>query len=299
MTEFFDLAQADRASADHWVLSFPFEGSVSYGTGTAAGPAAVCSASLHLESFEEETGIELADELKIAALDPLEPKAQETTDEYAKRTRAFVSSLEPGDRFLLSLGGEHSITPNVMAGAYADCSEITVVQIDAHADLRQDYDGSIHNHACAMRRVLDLGVRQLHAIAIRSATREEAALSRENPRIRTWWAHELAARSHFHRMLEALRSLKGPVYLTIDVDGLEVTLCPGTGTPQPGGLSWHETMALLRALIWEGEADLIGADIMETSPQPNSRVNEMVAAKLCSKIVGYRLARKLSIPRPE
>jgi agmatinase len=292
--EFFDLPQSTPEVADILVLSFPFEGSVSYGAGTGGGPEAVREASLHLEEWEEETQLDLGECLRIAALDPLEPTEGESSDEYARRTREFCANLSRGDRFVLGLGGEHSITPNLLAGAYADLNGFTVVQIDAHADLRDSYNGSRHNHACAMRRALDLEGVRLEAIAIRSSTREEAELSRTDPRIHTWWAHELSKPGVFEQLLARLRSVRGPVFLTVDVDGLDVTLCPGTGTPQPGGLSYTQTLDVLRALILEGDCTLVGADFMETTPQPGSRVNEMVVAKLCQKILAYRIARQRS-----
>jgi agmatinase len=292
--EFFDLPQSTLDAADVLVLSFPFEGSVSYGAGTGGGPAAVLEASLHLEDWEEETQVDLSQCLRIAALDPLEPTEGESSDEYARRTREFCAKLSRGDRFVIGLGGEHSITPNLLAGAYGGLCEFTVVQIDAHADLRDSYNGSRHNHACAMRRILDIDGVRLEAIAIRSATREEAELSRTDPRIRTWWAHELNKPRVFDQLLTRLRSLQGPLFLTVDVDGLDVSLCPGTGTPQPGGLSWTQTLDVLRALILEGNCELVGADFMETTPQPGSRVNEMVVAKLCHKILAYRIARSQS-----
>lgn len=289
--EFFDLPQTPPEEAEVLVLSFPFEGSVSYGRGTAAGPAAVREASLHLEEWEEETRLDLSERLRIAAIEALEPAEGESADSYGRRTREFCASIGRNGRFVVGLGGEHSITPNLLAGAYADVEDLTVVQIDAHADLRESYGGSRHNHACAMRRILDLPGTRLIALGIRSATREEAELSENDERIRSWWDHQLADPATFASMLQELRALEGPVFLTVDVDGLDVTLCPGTGTPQPGGLSWTQALAILRALTLEGNGELAGCDFMETTPQPHSRVNEMVVAKLVQKLLAYRLAR--------
>jgi agmatinase len=190
----------------------------------------------------------------------------------------------------LTLGGEHSITSAVPAGLRDDCGDVTVVQLDAHADLRDEYGDSKHNHACAMRRVLDLGVKQLYAIGIRSADAEEFALARDDERITTWYAHQLQDSTAWSDLLESLRDLTGPVYLSVDIDGLDCTLCPGTGTPQPGGLSWYQALDVVRAVARESQADLFGADIVEVAPMDQTRVNEMVAAKLAFKILGYRFA---------
>jgi agmatinase len=288
--EFLDLPQTDPGEADVLVLSYPFEGTVTYGKGTGNGPAAILSASLQLESYDEELDLELAERLHVAALPALEVRRDEDADRYIERVRDHVRSLELQGRFPLSFGGEHSITGGILAGLPLDPRNLTIVQIDAHADLRQSYEGTIHNHACAMRRALDLGVRKLFSIGIRSATADEAKLVREDRRIFRCWDFELAER--WEALLTALRALTGPVYVTIDVDGLEPTLCPGTGTPQPGGLSWRQATAVLRAAILDSSAQIVGADVMETVPQPHSRVNELVAAKLGAKILAYREARR-------
>lgn len=290
--EFLDLPQTAADGAENLVLCFPFEGSVSYGRGTAMAPEAILEASMHLESYDEELDLELADRLKVAALPALEPHPDESADTYIARVREFVGALDLRERFPLSFGGEHSITGGILPALPVEHGDLTVVQIDAHADLRDSYAGSINNHACAMRRVLDLGVKRLFSIGIRSATADEAKLVREHEAIVRCWDFELEERWSW--LLEQLRALRGPAYLTIDVDGLDPTLCPGTGTPQPGGLNWRQATAVLRALILESDATLIGADVMETVPQPHSRVNEMVAAKLGAKILAYREARRRS-----
>jgi agmatinase len=192
--------------------------------------------------------------------------------------------------FPLTFGGEHSVSPAVMAGLRADWSGVTVVHIDAHADLREEYAGSRFNHACALKRVLDLGVAKLISIGIRSCTSEEFELARDDDRIDTLYAHEMVDPQRWAALLAQLRALEGDVYLTIDIDGLDCTLCPGTGTPQPGGLSWQQALDVLRATIRESRAKLVGADIVEVAPMEGTQVNEMVAAKLGFKILVYKFA---------
>ena len=212
---------------------------------------------------------------------------------YVTRLRAACAGYGLAPPFYLGLGGEHSVTAPMLEGVLSNPAEVTVVQIDAHADLREDYHGSRFNHACAMRRVLDAGVKQLVAVGIRSADAEEYRLAQEDPRIHTFYAHQLEGEGDFARILEFLRGIRGPIHLTVDIDGLDCTLCPGTGTPQPGGLSWKQMLELSRALTLHSEGELIGMDICEVAPQPHSQVNEMVAAKLAFKTIGYRFKNRI------
>ncbi len=288
--DFLDMKGTGLEEADAAVLSIPYEGTVSYGKGTGAGPAAVLTAGPHLETFDEELQWDADGGLKLATLPPIEPHPDERPEAYLSRVKSVCAGLGLAPPFPLTFGGEHSITPAVLAGLRADFSEVTVVHIDAHADLREEYAGNRNNHACAMRRVLDLGVRRLVSIGIRSCTAEEFALARDDQRIETWYAHALHESGRFESLLDRLRGIEGPAYLTIDIDGLDCTLCPGTGTPQPGGLDWYQAVAVARALIRESRAEVFGADIVEVAPMAQSQINEMVAAKLGYKILVYRFA---------
>jgi agmatinase len=292
--DFLDMPGAKLAAADVAILSVPWEGTVSFGAGTARGPEAILRAGPHLETFDEELEWDADGALKVCTLPAIEVGTGERPESYLARVEKTCAALGLMPPFPLALGGEHSITSAVMAGLRDDWSDVSVVHIDAHADLRDEYSGSRLNHACAMRRVLDLGVKRLVSIGIRSCTSEEFRLARDDERIETVYAHQMRDRARWNELIVRLRDLEGPVYLTIDVDGLDCTLCPGTGTPQPGGLTWEQALDVLRATIRESRADLIGADIVEAAPMSQSQVNEMVAAKLAFKILAYRFA-----PRPE
>ena len=282
---FLDMEGSSLDEADAVILPVPYEATVSYGKGTAlvAGP--------HLETFDEELEVELADALKLCTLEPLGPEMGERPEAFLPRLRDSCRALGLNPPFPLMLGGEHALTPWFLEGLRDDCTDVTVVHIDAHADLRDEYGGSPLNHACALRRVLDLGVRRLISIGIRSCEAEEFALARSDERIETWYAHDLQDSSRWDALLTELRELSGPVFLTIDIDGLDCTLCPGTGTPQPGGLSWYQATDVLRAVLRKSDADVFGADIVEIAPMPGSQINEMVAAKLAYKILGYRFVK--------
>ncbi|MGB3612849.1 MAG: agmatinase, partial [Elainellaceae cyanobacterium] len=190
-------------------------------------------------------------------------------------------------KFVIALGGEHSITAGLVA-AYqaADPEPFTVVQIDAHTDLRQTYEGSIYNHACVMRRILDLGIPTVH-IGIRSLCQEEATLIRDR-QLPVFWARDLAPQGNtppdwIAAVLEAIGTSR--VFLTIDLDGLDPSLMPGVGTPEPGGLSWYALLNFLRQLF--AVKTVIGADVMELAPLQDSVVSQFTTAKLVYKLVGY------------
>lgn len=289
---FLDMEAAPLDHADVAVISIPYEGTVSYGTGTSKGPGAVMTAGPHLETFDEELEWDADGHLRVVTLPPIVTDPAERPETYLARVKSTLMGLGLCPPFPLTFGGEHSITPAVLAGIRDDCSDVTIVQIDAHADLRDEYQDSKNNHACAMKRLLDLGVKRLIAIGIRSCTAEEFALARDDERIDTWYAHQLRDAGVWAEVLAELRSLEGPVYLTIDIDGLDCTLCPGTGTPQPGGLSWEQALDVVRATVRESKAEVFGADVVEVAPMEQSQINELVAAKLGFKILGYKFAPK-------
>ena len=294
MTNFLDMEGSSLEEADVAILSIPYEGTVCFGAGTAQGPEAILRAGPHLETFDEEVQWETDGNLKVCTLPPVGTSPGERPESYLPRVEKTCAALGLMPPFTLTFGGEHSISPAVMAGLRKDWSGVTIVHIDAHADLREEYLGSPLNHACAMKRILDLGIAKLISIGIRSCTSEEFELARNDDRIDTLYSHEMIDPKRWKSQLDDLRDLEGDVYLTIDIDGLDCTLCPGTGTPQPGGLSWHQALDVLRATIRESDANVVGADIVEVAPMEGTQVNEMVAAKLGFKILTYKFA-----PRPE
>ena len=159
-----------------------------------------------------------------------------------------------------------------------------MVQIDAHADLADQLDGRHWSHGTVMRRLWERGCR-LVQIGVRSLTRSEHELAATEPRITTFYAHRLE--EQWAELLKTLRGLEGPVYLTIDVDGLDPSIIPSTGTPQPGGLSWRQTMDVIRALGTESRCRLIGADIVEFVPSPVPPGCDLTAARLTAKLLAW------------
>ncbi len=176
------------------------------------------------------------------------------------------------------------VTYGVLTGLAEEPADVTIVQIDAHADLAEELDGRRWSHGTVMRRLWEQGC-SLVQIGIRSLTRSEYAVATAGPRIVTYYAHRLE--QQWAELLERLRRLEGKVYLTIDVDGLDPSVIPSTGTPQPGGLSWQQTLEIVRVLATQSGGDLIAADLVEFVPSPAPPGCDPAAARLAAKVLAY------------
>lgn len=261
------------------VLPVPFERTVSYGKGTAEGPRAIVRASQFVETYDEELASEPFLQ-GIATLDPFDPPAEDLAEALAEVEAEARRHMEAG-KFLVTLGGEHSLSMAPIRAARAVFGELGVVQFDAHADLRDEYEGTPWSHACIMRRVLELGVPTL-AVGIRSLSTPEARLVAERG-LPVIWGHEMArAAEHFAPLLARLPER---IYLTFDVDYFDPSLVPATGTPEPGGGAWYPTLALLRELF--RTKTVVAMDVVELAPLAEQPVSDFVAAKLIYKCLGY------------
>ena len=265
------------------ILPVPLESTTSYVPGTRNGPREILVASTHLELWDEETGTDVHP-IGIYTLPEMELPFDDMADIMAEIRRVTSAILEH-DKFPIVLGGEHSITSPIVAAVAAKHPGVTVLQIDAHADLRDTYMGTRFNHACAMRRVLE------HApctqVGIRSLSTEEATAA---PALPTRIFYDINMRQDRNWIEAVVKSLGDKVYITIDVDGLDPAIMPATGTPEPGGLSWHELLSLLRAVI--SARTVVGCDIVELSPLPGVAAPNFLCAKLVYKILTYQYSTK-------
>ena len=282
-----DEEGSDFDRARSVILPVPYESTTSYGGGTAAGPAAILEASRYIELYDQEldgepwtSGVATLPQLQLTGAGPGAAMA-ELREAYDRVLDAA------GDRFVLMLGGEHSISgPPILAWLDRLAAEgrgLSVLQIDAHTDLRPEYGGTPHSHAAVMHRVHDR-VDALVAAGIRALTSEEAALVREQAHLHVFYADDIHdSESWIDELLERL----GPdVYITFDVDGLDPALVPATGTPEPGGLQWYPVLKLLRRVF--AEKTVHAADIVELAPIPGLHAPDFLVAKLAYKMVGYR-----------
>jgi agmatinase len=267
------------------ILPVPVDRTTSYVGGTRNGPREILLASSHMELWDEEinadvhgTGIFTLPEMELpfGELAPLLDEIKRVASEIVRR-----------DKFLVTLGGEHSITPPLVAAAAEKYSGLSVLQIDAHADLRDSYMGTRYNHACAMRRTLEFA--PVTQVGIRSMSTEEAQAI---PQLRTKVFYDVSMRKNPNWIAEVVESMSERVYLTIDVDGMDPAIMPATGTPEPGGLSWYEMLALLRAVT--ERRTVVACDIVELSPLPGIMAPNFLCAKLVYKILSYRFGARPS-----
>jgi agmatinase len=266
------------------ILPIPLDRTTSYVPGTRMGPHEILVASSHMESWDEETQTDVHD-IGICTLPEMEFPFGSMEDVMATIGRV-ASELVARDKFPFVLGGEHSITPPVVAAVARKHPGLTVLQIDAHADLRDSFMGTRHSHACAMRRTLECAATT--QVGIRSLSPEEAA---ELASLETRIFYDFDMRRDRDWIDRVVESLGDPVYITIDCDGLDPAIMPAVGTPEPGGLSWYETLALLRRVVESRR--VVGCDLVELCPLPGNVAPNFLCARLMYKILTYRFGKEL------
>ena len=264
------------------ILPIPLESTTSYVPGTRNGPREILIASSHLELWDEEVDADIHS-IGIHTLPEMELPFDDMGEIMAEIRRVAAAILDH-NKFPIVLGGEHSITSPVVAAIAAKYPNLSVLQIDAHADLRDSYMGTRFNHACAMRRVLEYA--RCTQVGIRSMSTEEAKVA---PTLPTEIFYDVHMRQDDNWIEQIVESLGESVYITIDVDGMDPAIMPATGTPEPGGLSWYEMLALLRAVI--AGRNVVGCDLVELSPLPGVVAPNFLCAKLIYKILTYQFSK--------
>jgi agmatinase len=263
------------------IFPVPLERTTSYEHGTRNGPAAILAASRNMELYDEELDAEIYKDVGIATIPAIDTTGG-TLEEVISEIFTAQCGLLQDDKFPVALGGEHSLTPPLVTAVAKKYNNLSVLQIDAHADLRNEYQGNRNSHACAMRRVVE--VCPAVQVGIRSLSVEEA---NEIPRLKTkiYWAKDIARAPIEDWIAKVLADLRPNVYLTIDLDGFDPSIVPATGTPEPGGLDWYQVTSLIRAVA--GGKKIIGMDVVELLPQPGDHASDFLAAKLIYKTLGY------------
>jgi len=271
------------------VLPVPFERTTSYGKGTAHGPAAILRASQAMELYDEELGAEPYAQ-GIATLPSFLPEAFDMAEAMAELQAEAKAHMEAG-KFLVTLGGEHSLSQAPVLAAREAFGEIGVVQFDAHSDLREEFEGTPYSHASVMKRIVDAGIPSL-AVGIRSLSAPEAGVIREKS-LPVIWGHQLdRAGELFPDMLSGLPE---KIYLTFDIDYFDPSLVPATGTPEPGGGLWYPTLKLLRHLFQT--KTVVAMDLIELAPLGGQPASDFLAAKVIYKCLGYLWEREQAISR--
>lgn len=268
------------------IFPIPLERTTSYERGTRKGPAAILEASRNMETFDDELGVETFLKTGIATLAPIET-AEGTLEKVLADIYTTELALLRDGKFPVALGGEHSLTPPLVAAAAKQFANLSVLQIDAHADLREAYQGNPASHASAMRRVLETC--PAVQVGIRSLSIEE---SEAIPQLRTkiYWARDIARAPLESWIPRVVADLLPHVYLTVDLDGFDPAYVPATGTPEPGGLDWYQVTSLIHAVAQQRK--IVAADVVELLPQHGDHASDFLAAKLVYKILGYVFCMK-------
>lgn len=267
-------------SARVLILPVSYEGTVSYGTGTGDGAMAIVDASRNMELYEEETDTEVY-KIGIHTLPEFTPRS--TPEAMMSELYDYTKKILETNKFLCMLGGEHSVSAPIIKAHNEKYVNLSVLQIDAHADLRDTYDDTPHSHASIMARVVkDLRIPSVQ-VGIRSISVDEARSLKDGLPTKIFWARDIVGKTDW--IDDAVDSLTENVYLTIDIDGLDPSIVPTTGTPEPGGLGWYETLTLIRKLAEKKR--VVGMDLVEYSYSENYGSPAFLCSKLVYKSLAY------------
>lgn len=281
-----DDADFDRASAA--IIPVPYDGTVSYRSGARDGPQAIIEASRYLELYEPDLDLEPA-QWGIATLPALEPDVSGPEANIA-RVEEVVGALTDAGKLPVMLGGEHSLTLGAIRALAQRHPGLSVLQLDAHADMRDSYQGSRYSHACVMRRVREIvGDGSVVQTGIRSISSEEMQHIR-NADVTGVHLYTPGQYNDPAAIDELLKGLGETVYVTVDLDALDPSIMPAVGTPEPGGLSWQETLSILQAVAQRSR--IIGFDVMELAPNEGPTHAAYTAARLTYKLMGYALSAR-------
>ncbi len=270
------------------ILLVPYEGTVSYGRGTSKGPAAIIEASNNMELYDEELD-ENFSAVGISTLPAtiVDQDSMKTAENVYKDTKRVLTD----GKFPAVLGGEHSFTWGVVKACKEEYPDLSVLYLDAHGDLRERYEDNKYSHACALKRVADIvGFKFIH-VGVRSMSDEEAELIKEKKLIKQFYfAKDIVPAQDEQWMDEAIAKLSKDVYISIDIDCMDSSIIPTTGTPEPGGLNWYHLIHLMRKV--NEQRNLVGFDIVELAPVAGHHATDFLVAKLVYKIIGYKFFDK-------
>lgn len=274
-----DAPHCNPETAQVTIIPAPLEYSVCYMKGTEHGPQAILDASSQMELYDEELDC-CPIEIGVYTRPVLDYSGMDHAEALKATGQAVRETLEKGQLPLI-LGGEHSLSAPCIAAVHEKYPDLTVVHIDAHGDLRDEYEGTQLSHASIERRVVDMGIPLLE-IGIRSFSPEEAEFLKSGPNVAVVWAYQIArgiAQIPWER-------LGKHVYLTIDLDAIDPSEMPAVGTPEPGGLSWYQVLDLVREICQR--STVVGMDVVELCPMEGQTRADFLAAKLVYKMIGYR-----------
>lgn len=272
------------------VLSAPYEHTVSYGGGTKKGPDGIINASQYVEFFDEEFNRELCFDKGITTIKPIDFKGKKdkaALDLIEKK----VDKLLDADKFVVTLGGEHTISSAPIKAHFNKYPEMSILHFDAHSDLRDTYEGSKYSHASVMARVCDFfPPERITQVGIRAQCKEEYEYIKEK-NVKTFYAHQIKAMKDNLWKKKVVENFGNQIYITFDVDYFDPSIMPSTGTPEPNGFLYNETLEVFREIVKSGK-EIIGFDVVELAPVKNLPHPDMTAARLIYKMLNYSFQNK-------
>jgi agmatinase len=272
-----DLTNLDKASIV--ILPVPYDATSVWIKGADKGPEAIIEASENLELYDIETDSQVYKK-GIHTANPV--KESSSPDKLVKEVYEKVKSYLQKNKYIVTIGGNHTVSIGAMKAFAEKYPDLTILQMDAHADLRQEYNGSRYNHACVMARAKELC--PIVQVGIRSMSSEEKFYMNEE---RVVFAHEMPYKENWEK--RALKHLGRNVYLTLDLDVFDTSLIPSTGTPEPGGLQYYQVLNFLKKVIMQ--CNLTGFDVVELCPIENNKAPDFLVAKLIYQILSYRFSK--------
>lgn len=263
------------------IVPFGFESSVSFGGGTSKGPQAIIEASRQVEGVDEQSG---KSPYKKGMTTLKEPKLSRNPKKVLSLLAAITGKIVKDEKFPLIVGGEHSITQGALKGIHSKYKDVTIVQFDAHSDMRKSYSGSTYSHASVIHQSMkNLPVKHVIQIGIRTlgdSDGEQEFRKKNKKKISTFWAWEKLGPKN---ILKAIPTQN--VYITFDIDAFDPSIMPATGTPEPGGLTWWPTLEILKEIFQK--RNVVGADVVEFAPIKNYHSCDLLAARLVYKLIGF------------
>ena len=300
---FLGLDENIKGPFDIVILPIPYEMTTSYREGTEFGPKACIDASSQVELYDNKLKYDLPHGFKIHTSQPWNNEVS-SLKEALLSINEFCTPWMNGKQFPIILGGEHGLlfplieAVKIHPRVNSELGKLTIVQIDAHADLRDELNGEKFSHGTVIRRVLDAGVGNVIQIGVRTYSSEEEEIIQNDGRVRTWFARDLIKvnpnLSDWDLMIDEIKRIEGPIWLTFDIDGLDGSLVPATGTPVPGGLSYWGAIEIIESLFSAKDAEIIGADINEISTSQGTNLTEFSAALIATKILACHIANNIS-----
>ncbi|MBI2208915.1 agmatinase [Candidatus Woesearchaeota archaeon] len=283
---FFGLVDplSNYESSKAVILQVPYEKTTTFMRGTKNGPKAILKSSVEVQPYDEEMEKNIC-EAGICTLKPL--KAGEEPEEMMENICNKIKKLAHDSKFPVIVGGEHSITPACIKAFSDKYDNLSVLQIDAHTDLADEWDGTKYSHACALRRCFEI-TRKIIPVGIRSTTMEEVEFAAQNG-IKIFWAKDVYDNDEWHD--DAIARLSDDVYITIDLDGFDPSIMPSVGTPEPGGMQYYPTLRFLKKVF--NKRNVIGFDVVELCPNEKEASSDFTAAKLIYKLIGYKFFKGL------